>query len=149
MIYENTWLDRAILKQGDNLTNFSMQFHNSPHNVCSVQGGGCSIQWESSVLRGNHEYRGGYLQYRERYLEYTLRRYHDTCGEYHMYCWDVQYHEGTQITKNYPLTLLNTPMVLITSPTELKIPHVTEHPMVLSTPHGTKHTLYRFCQQYK
>ena len=54
-------------------------------------------------------------------------------GGYHEYHGGVQYHRGTQITKDLPPMILNTPTVLMISPTCLMIP-----PTVLSILHGTQ-----------
>ena len=68
------------------------------------------------------EYRGGYHP-----LKFEYRGgYHDTCGGYHEYRGGCSVLWGTQITKDFPPTVLNTPHGTH------DIPHGTEHP------HGTQ-----------
>ena len=70
--------------------------------------------------------------YRPLYIEYR-GGYHDTCGGYHEDLGGVQYRVGTQITNDFP------PTVLMISPTCIMI-----SPTVLSIPHGTQDNPSRY-----
>ena len=92
------------------------QYHGRYHEYC----GGCLECF------GGVQYRGGYhetcgdiistvggVQYRGWILYHLLLfeyrgRYHDTYGGFHEYHGGVQYCGGTQITKDYSPTVLNT-----------------------------------------
>ena len=63
--------------------------------------------------------------------------YHDTCGEYHEYSGGCSVPWGTQITKDFSPTVVNTPQGTHDIPTILSIPYGTAHP------HGTVYTLCR------
>ena len=73
-----------------------------------------------STVEGYHDARGGYHEYRggvQYHGGYHPLKF-EYCGGYHEYCGRCSVPWGTQITKDFP-------------------------PKVLNTPHGTAHTLYR------
>ena len=153
-----------------------------PKEVFSTMGDIMSTMWDIISTMGVILSTVWDIQYHE--------GYHDACGAFLEYCGGVQYHGripsfviwvpweiswipwGYSNNKRVSPTVLNTPMVLMISPTALSIPHSpqdnphiyhdiphgAEHlprysrylptcilisPMVLNIPHGTTHTLYR------